>query len=445
MGLELVLFLVVAALAVIFAVGMLLSENAVYSALFLIGNFGTVAFLFLMLDAPFISMVQIAVYAGAIMVLFLFVIMLLGAEKTTDTSRSFRWLTGTTLILMAILLGIGGGFLAFNSFELPDYVGDAPQLRVVHASLDVPDVNVELVGADGEPVLLEGLAFGDTSDRIALEPGEYTVNLRLADSNATVFSQAVTLEGGSSTTAVAYGEFGGGTFSLEFIEDNVDALQNGETRLVVLNTFSEDPVTLVDLGPRDMVLTRERPVLDENGEEVLDENGSPIMEDGVGNRVLANYTLFGEITEVVIESGDYNMAFVNDSLEEVYTIHDVELPDEVVHMVVLAAEPPEFETDEARPVALTPPNVSALSFGGPESVGIRLFTDYILPVQIVGMLLLVGLVGVVILSRPDGEKREPRQRRRRKVSRPLISVITQQTGHDILEGKPQLEQPSAGD
>jgi len=61
------------------------------------------------------------------------------------------------------------------------------------------------------------------------------------------------------------------------------------------------------------------------------------------------------------------------------------------------------------------------------------------------MLLLVGLVGVVILSRPDGEKREPRQRRRRKVSRPLINVITQQTGRDILEGKPQLEQPSAGD
>jgi NADH-quinone oxidoreductase subunit J len=67
------------------AAGMLLSRNAVYSALFLVLNFGTVAFLYIILGAPFIAMAQVSVYAGAIMVLFLFVIMMLGAERLSET------------------------------------------------------------------------------------------------------------------------------------------------------------------------------------------------------------------------------------------------------------------------------------------------------------------------------------------------------------------------
>jgi NADH-quinone oxidoreductase subunit J len=81
MSVDLILFLVLALVAVAAAIGMLFSQNAVYSALFLVINFATVAVFYLLLGAPFIAMMQITVYAGAIMVLFLFVIMLLGAEK----------------------------------------------------------------------------------------------------------------------------------------------------------------------------------------------------------------------------------------------------------------------------------------------------------------------------------------------------------------------------
>ncbi|HEU0294512.1 MAG TPA: NADH-quinone oxidoreductase subunit J [Anaerolineales bacterium] len=77
---DLILFLVLALIAVATALGMLFSRNAIYSALFLVLNFITVAVFYLLLGAPFIAMAQITVYAGAIMVLFLFVIMLLGAE-----------------------------------------------------------------------------------------------------------------------------------------------------------------------------------------------------------------------------------------------------------------------------------------------------------------------------------------------------------------------------
>ena len=81
MSLDLIFFLILSLISVSTALGMLLSRNAVYSALFLVLNFITVAVFYLLLGAPFIAMAQVTVYAGAIMVLFLFVIMLLGAEE----------------------------------------------------------------------------------------------------------------------------------------------------------------------------------------------------------------------------------------------------------------------------------------------------------------------------------------------------------------------------
>ena len=97
MSLDLIFFLILALIAVATALGMLLSRNAIYSALFLVLNFVTVAVFYLLLGAPFIAMVQITIYAGAIMVLFLFVIMLLGAESISAE------LKGRGLILPAVL------------------------------------------------------------------------------------------------------------------------------------------------------------------------------------------------------------------------------------------------------------------------------------------------------------------------------------------------------
>jgi NADH-quinone oxidoreductase subunit J len=81
----------------------LLTRNAIYTALFLVANFSFVAVLYLVLGAPFLAMAQVTVYAGAIMVLFLFVIMLLGAERLpgADPLKSQRPLA---LVLGGILL-----------------------------------------------------------------------------------------------------------------------------------------------------------------------------------------------------------------------------------------------------------------------------------------------------------------------------------------------------
>jgi NADH-quinone oxidoreductase subunit J len=110
MTVEIILFLVLAVVAVAAAVGMLVSRSAVYSALFLILNFATVAVFFLLLGAPFIAMAQVTVYAGAIMVLFLFVIMLLGAEQLRWRSK-LTWQAPTAVVLGLVLLVEAGYIL----------------------------------------------------------------------------------------------------------------------------------------------------------------------------------------------------------------------------------------------------------------------------------------------------------------------------------------------
>jgi NADH-quinone oxidoreductase subunit J len=100
-----VLFLILALVAVLAAVGMLTSNNAIHAALFLVINFVCIALFYLGLGAPFLAMVQITVYAGAIMVLFLFVIMLLGAERVPLESR-LRWQTPLAVLLVLLLVGV---------------------------------------------------------------------------------------------------------------------------------------------------------------------------------------------------------------------------------------------------------------------------------------------------------------------------------------------------
>ena len=114
MSVDLILFLVLALAAIATALGMLLSRNAVYSALFLVLNFGTVAVFYLLLSAPFIAMSQISVYAGAIMVLFLFVIMLLGAEQLKPL-QGLPWQRPLAFLLALVLIVESVYLLIFRS------------------------------------------------------------------------------------------------------------------------------------------------------------------------------------------------------------------------------------------------------------------------------------------------------------------------------------------
>jgi NADH-quinone oxidoreductase subunit J len=84
---EFALFFFFAAIAVIFALVVVLHRNAVVGALSLVASFFALAVMYVLLDAPFLAALQIIVYAGAIMVLFLFVIMLLNLQHEADGPR----------------------------------------------------------------------------------------------------------------------------------------------------------------------------------------------------------------------------------------------------------------------------------------------------------------------------------------------------------------------
>lgn len=116
MTVQLLLFLILALVAIASALGMLISRNAIYSALFLVVNFATVAVFFLLLDAPFIAVAQVSVYTGAIMVLFLFVIMLLGAERA-GTIQAIRW-QRPLAITLAIILLLEAGYIIYTHRSL---------------------------------------------------------------------------------------------------------------------------------------------------------------------------------------------------------------------------------------------------------------------------------------------------------------------------------------
>ena len=83
------LFYLFGAIAIVASVLVIAQRNPVYSVLLLIASFGALSGLYVLLDAPFVAVIQIIVYAGAIMVLFLFVVMLLNAphEETEYDER----------------------------------------------------------------------------------------------------------------------------------------------------------------------------------------------------------------------------------------------------------------------------------------------------------------------------------------------------------------------
>src|SRR6185436_68799 len=85
-----VVFWVFAPISIGSAIAMLFQRNAVHAVLLLIVNFFTIAVFYLVLGASFLFAVQIIVYAGAIMVLFLFVIMLLGVDREESLIERIR-------------------------------------------------------------------------------------------------------------------------------------------------------------------------------------------------------------------------------------------------------------------------------------------------------------------------------------------------------------------
>jgi NADH-quinone oxidoreductase subunit J len=115
------IFLTLAAITVITALLMVFSRNPVHSVLYLILTFFAIAGQYVLLNAQFLAVVHIIVYAGAIMVLFLFVLMLLNLNEDSEPQKSSTWKIGAGIaagLLLVTLVGALKGSVQINAPEI---------------------------------------------------------------------------------------------------------------------------------------------------------------------------------------------------------------------------------------------------------------------------------------------------------------------------------------
>jgi NADH:ubiquinone oxidoreductase subunit 6 (subunit J) len=419
---ESVLFLLVGAVAVFAAAGMLTMRNAVHSALLLVVNFACVAFLYLMLNAPFLAMVQIAVYAGAIMVLFLFVIMLLGSEKLSQGKQLFRgyWVLAGVLGVVFFV----AAYIAVNGkVDLLGPTNGQATLRVVHAvpGVDAVDVyaNNQLIGSN--------LRFRESSEFKALPSGDYTLNLTVPGTQDAVLTGNLKLEfkadQSNAYTAVAY--FGAEGMAVAQLADDLSTTPERSARIRVFNAYSK-PADLVDFGS-DFDLNDTKVLLSQI--EPGKQADLPALKEGTSARSWA-FTDVGEPSRNLV-------SFRNSS--------SLNIERDTAKLVVLMGE--QLFDGSVRPVAVTLASRAQSSFGGPHSVGELLFTRYMLPFQLVAILLLVAMIGAIVLTHKETDAPPRRRDVRRKVSQPLTQVISSQVGQDVTTPPaPRLpEQQPSGD
>jgi NADH-quinone oxidoreductase subunit J len=123
-----ILFIIFAGLAIGCAVSMLVQRNPLYSAISLIGVFISLASLYVTLAAPFIAAVQVIVYAGAIMVLVVFVIMLLNIEEEEPRRKRLTFLVPAAILLAGVLIAEVAFIL--SSVQLSPYTPQASSSNV---------------------------------------------------------------------------------------------------------------------------------------------------------------------------------------------------------------------------------------------------------------------------------------------------------------------------
>jgi NADH-quinone oxidoreductase subunit J len=134
---ELAIFLALAIIAVVSAVNILIQRHPIYGALSLILTFGALAGIYLQMQAEFIAVMQVVVYTGAIMVLFVFVIMLLNVGAEERSTERLRWVK-LFAVPLAIVLIAELGLIVFRSFTSEAIPVGTPSVNVT--------ANTQLIG-----------------------------------------------------------------------------------------------------------------------------------------------------------------------------------------------------------------------------------------------------------------------------------------------------------
>jgi hypothetical protein len=245
------------------------------------------------------------------------------------------------------------------------------------------------------------LGYGEASPFVTLPAGDYAFTV-VAGGAATTF----TLEPGSAQTIVAYGT--GEQPMLALVPDDLSTVPERSSRLTLYNAYPEAPsISIVDFG-------------------------SEFVEDDT--EVLVAEIAPGERSEsIIVPEGTVDWAVVDAANNEnvLYDMPDFELVRGNSDLIVFAGER-SFD-GSLRPLAIPVVTQAEPTFGGPNAVGYALFTTYLLPFQLLGVLLLAAMVGVIVLTHREADKARRRVTGRRRVSRPLANVIAAQVGTDVTE------------
>jgi NADH:ubiquinone oxidoreductase subunit 6 (subunit J) len=341
--------------------------------------------------------------------------MLLGAEKLMQPETKFRWLTPVAVVLSVAFLLVTGLALVSGQINLNVPPGGQPTLRVVHVATDTGPVDVY---ANGE-LLIPNVSFRDETEFIPLPPGDYIISLRLVGLASDLVTGNVTLSNApgqqtSPYTIVAYGE--GPQPVLGVVNDNLSSVEDDASRVTVFNAYSS-PVNLVDFNSE----------FDQNDDVVIVSELSP-----------------GSVAQPLEFAAEKEpgWAFVDPTNNTVlYRLNNPDIftvQGGTAQLVILTAE--RLFDGSARAVAHSVSNEADASFGGPEFIGELLFTRYLLPFEMVSVLLLVAIIGAIVLTQREHVPAIRKRDIRRKVSRPLTSVISAQTGSDLVAANGQ-EQP----
>ncbi len=112
-------FILVGAVSIAAAIGVVTSRQPIHAALYLLVHFASLAVMYVTLDAQFLAAIQVIIYAGGIVILILFVIMLLGSKQLEDEFKEMTWGPYIGLALGLVLIGS-------MMFSLMSAFGDAP-------------------------------------------------------------------------------------------------------------------------------------------------------------------------------------------------------------------------------------------------------------------------------------------------------------------------------
>ena len=122
-----VFFYIISAAALAAGIGVVLSRNTVNGAMFLIGTFLSIAAMFVLLEAYFLAVIQVLVYAGAVMVLFLFIIMLLDVRESAAKKPSlYTWVAsviGLAILIVGIVSIVFADSIKTNAAAIPEPSG----------------------------------------------------------------------------------------------------------------------------------------------------------------------------------------------------------------------------------------------------------------------------------------------------------------------------------